>query len=60
VELGLFLAFDAAVGGQADGRDGLAGLGVAQFGGAGGVADQDDLVDAAHPSILAGPCKKRV
>jgi hypothetical protein len=38
VELSLFLALDRSVGGQADGRDGFAVLGVAELGVAGGVA----------------------
>src|SRR5688500_5199993 len=60
VKLGLFLALDCAVGGQADGRDGFAVLGVPQLGIASGVADVDSFVDAAHPSIVAVVCKKYV
>jgi hypothetical protein len=60
VELRFFLAFDGAVGGQANARDGFPVLGVSQPSIAGGVADEDDFVDTAHPSIIAGPCKKRV
>ena len=39
---------------------GFPGLGVPQLGSAGGVADQDDFVDAAHPSIIAMLCKNCV
>ncbi len=48
VELGLLLAVDDAVRRQSDRRDGLAAAGVAQLGVAGGVAEQDDLVDPSH------------
>lgn len=44
----------------AERRDRFAELGVPQFGVAGGVAEQDNLVDPSHPSIIAGPCKNRV
>jgi hypothetical protein len=60
VELGLLLALDGAIRGQAEARDSLAVLGVTKFGIASSVADQDDFVDAAHPSIIAIVCKTHV
>lgn len=48
VELRCFLALDLAIRDQADGRHSFAGLGMPQFGIARGVADEDDVVDAAH------------
>lgn len=57
MELGFFLALDLAVGGQAEGGDGFASLGVMEFGITGGVADENDFVDAAHASIIAMHCK---
>jgi hypothetical protein len=60
VELRLFLAFDLAVGGQAEAGDGFPGLGVPQLGVAGGVADQDDFANPSHPSIIATLSKNGV
>ncbi len=53
MELRLFLAFDRAVGGQAEAGDGFPILGVSKLGVAGSVVDQDDFVDPSHPPIIA-------
>jgi hypothetical protein len=60
VELGFFFALHRSIRREADGRDGLAALGVAEFGVAGGVADQDNFVDPSHPLMLAIACKMGV
>jgi hypothetical protein len=48
------------VGGQADAGGGLAGTRIPQLSIAGSVAIQDDVVDAAHPSIIPVMCKNSV
>jgi hypothetical protein len=60
VELGFLLLFDRAVGRQADVGDRLAGGSVVERGVSGGIADQDDFIDAAHPSIIATASKNPV
>lgn len=62
MELARLLAIDAAVGGDTQIGDGLATGGVAQFGIAGSIADEDDFVDAfqlsAPPLAVAASAEK--